>query len=41
MLTASGMESGTPVAMRARIVAFIRERVQALDWPGRMRCTIH
>ena len=26
--------------MRARIVAFIRERVQALDWPRRMRCTI-
>lgn len=27
--------------MRARIVAFIRARVQALDWAGRMRCTIN
>ncbi len=31
---------GRPL-MRARIVAFVRERVQALDWPGRMRCTIN
>lgn len=26
--------------LRARIVAFIRERVLDLDWPHRMRCTI-
>lgn len=30
---------GRPL-MRARIVAFIRGRVQALEWPRRMHCTI-
>ena len=30
---------GQPL-MRARIVGFIRERVQALDWPQRMRCPL-
>ncbi len=30
----------TPL-MRARIVAFVRERVHALSWQSKMHCTIH
>ena len=36
----SGPSWGSEPSMRARVVTFVREQVQALSWRSRLHCTI-